>query len=232
MPKLEFIPYAQRVILRSQDDAKHRIKWEKQRDTEDRRAKREENRIELNNLLYKSTENKNINCTISHIDDTDDLDNESEYNNWKQRELMRLERDHIECTTQNTVEYSTVEISKDLVDKSERRKVRHKYLYMQKYYHKGSFFQDKNEPLYNRDFNLPTEEDKVDKTIFPKILQLRRGQLGKSGQSKHKTLRDEDTMSRTSLFYEAYKYNNISGKYKNNTIGNNTEFDRISLKRK
>jgi microfibrillar-associated protein 1 len=27
---------------------------------------------------------------------------------------------------------------------------------MQKYYHKGAFYQDSDDPIYNRDFNLPT----------------------------------------------------------------------------
>ena len=27
---------------------------------------------------------------------------------------------------------------------------------MQKYYHKGAFYQDSNDPIFKRDFNLPT----------------------------------------------------------------------------
>jgi microfibrillar-associated protein 1 len=48
---------------------------------------------------------------------------------------------------------------------------------MQKYYHKGAFYQQDDETaandLANRDFNLPTGEDKGDKSVMPSILQKR-----------------------------------------------------------
>ena len=44
---------------------------------------------------------------------------------------------------------------------------------MQKYYHKGAFYQDMEEQ--QRDFNLPTGEDKADKSVLPSVLQKRQG---------------------------------------------------------
>lgn len=54
---------------------------------------------------------------------------------------------------------------------------------MQKFYHKGGFFQDSDEELYKRDFNVAVPEDLLDKSNpnMPKILVKRRGMFGKKG---------------------------------------------------
>merc|ERR1719253_1710176 len=69
--------------------------------------------------------------------------------------------------------------------------------FMQKYYHRGTFFQDKaetgEEPLYLRDYHEPTAEEKFDKQLLPKVMQVRRGLFGKKGQTKHTHLTDVDT---------------------------------------
>merc|ERR1712061_854316 len=61
----------------------------------------------------------------------------------------------------------------------------------------GGFFQDKavtgDEPLYLRDYHEPLEEEKFDKNMLPKAMQLRRGQFGKKGQVKHTHLTEVDT---------------------------------------
>jgi microfibrillar-associated protein 1 len=68
---------------------------------------------------------------------------------------------------------------------------------LQKYYHKGAFFQDEaynnSEHIYNRDFNLPTWEDSIDRSNVPGIMEKRRGNLFKKGQSKYTHLTNEDT---------------------------------------
>merc|ERR1712190_675218 len=69
--------------------------------------------------------------------------------------------------------------------------------FLQKYYHRGTFFQDKavsgEEPLYLRDYHEPLEEEKFDKKMLPAAMQLRRGQFGKKGQVKHTHLTEVDT---------------------------------------
>merc|ERR1712194_259571 len=69
--------------------------------------------------------------------------------------------------------------------------------FLQKYYHRGGFFQDKaregEEPLYLRDYHEPTEEEEFDKKLLPAAMQLRRGQFGKKGQVKHTHLTEVDT---------------------------------------
>ena len=52
------------------------------------------------------------------------------------------------------------------------------YNFMQKYYHKGAFFQgsdsdnltDEQKALLNRDYNMPTGDDKMDKSVLPAVL--------------------------------------------------------------
>ena len=77
------------------------------------------------------------------------------------------------------------------------RNFKSKLNYLQKYYHKGAFFQDEannnSEHIYNRDYNLPTWEDKVDRSNLPGIMNKRRGNLFKKGQTKYTHLTNEDT---------------------------------------
>ena len=47
-----------------------------------------------------------------------------------------------------------------------------KYKFLQKYYHRGAFFMDKEEGVYRRDFSGSTLEDKFDMTVLPKVMQV------------------------------------------------------------
>ena len=51
--------------------------------------------------------------------------------------------------------------------------------FLQKYWHKGAFFQDAGDAgrdavggdaIFTRDFSAPTGDDKMDKTVLPKVL--------------------------------------------------------------
>lgn len=64
---------------------------------------------------------------------------------------------------------------------------------MQKYYHRGAFYQDNDDPVFQRDYNLPTPMEMQDKSMLPQILQKRIGNFGKKGQSKYTHLTAEDT---------------------------------------
>ena len=141
-------------------------------------------------------------------DDTDDQNDITEYNNWKERELKRIKRDieKYESYLKNQEEIkkrrlmSESEIKEDnlrLGADSTKNRFRSKISFLQKYYHKGVFFQDEAEDdpnhIYNRDFNLPTWEDTIDKTNLPKLLAKRRGNVWKKSQSKYTHLNDADT---------------------------------------
>ncbi|KAL8270860.1 hypothetical protein Esti_005231 [Eimeria stiedai] len=141
-------------------------------------------------------------------DDTDGLDAAQEYEDWKCRELARIKRDKEEREKRGKfleaverrrlmTEEERREDDKELDKMQPKREIRHKYHFMQKYYHRGAFFQDLarsgEEPIYLRDFNAPVGEDAVDKKNLPKVLQLRRGELAKGGRTKHTHLVDVDT---------------------------------------
>jgi hypothetical protein len=66
--------------------------------------------------------------------------------------------------------------------KEQPEKAKKKWKFMQKYWHKGAFFQehadDKRgtagpEQIYGRDFSEATGEDLFDKSILPKVMQVR-----------------------------------------------------------
>ena len=46
------------------------------------------------------------------------------------------------------------------------------YKFMQRFYHKGAFFQGDQDtnPLFARDYNMPVGEDKMDKSVLPAVL--------------------------------------------------------------
>uniref|UniRef100_A0A2C9VI48 Micro-fibrillar-associated protein 1 C-terminal domain-containing protein n=1 Tax=Manihot esculenta TaxID=3983 RepID=A0A2C9VI48_MANES len=74
-----------------------------------------------------------------------------------------------------------------------------KWRFMQKYYHKGSCFQDESDDraatagtdeIYKR-VSAPTGEDKMNKSILPKVMQVKH--FGRSGRTKWNHLVNEDT---------------------------------------
>ncbi|KAI1290101.1 Microfibrillar-associated protein 1 [Halotydeus destructor] len=66
-----------------------------------------------------------------------------------------------------------------------------KYRYMQKYFHRGAFYLDEEQDVFKRDFAEPTLEDHFDKTILPKVMQVKN--FGRSGRTKYTHLVDQDT---------------------------------------
>merc|ERR1711992_189197 len=66
-----------------------------------------------------------------------------------------------------------------------------KYKFMQKYYHRGAFFMHEEENVYKRDISGATLEDKFDKTVLPKVMQVKN--FGRSGRTKYTHLVDQDT---------------------------------------
>merc|ERR1712152_7935 len=66
-----------------------------------------------------------------------------------------------------------------------------KYKFMQKYYHRGAFYMDEEENVLKRDVSHATLEDKFDKTVLPKVMQVKN--FGRSGRTKYTHLVDQDT---------------------------------------
>lgn len=141
-------------------------------------------------------------------DDNDELDTTYEYEQWKLRELKRIkldkeereerEREQQEITRRrNLTEEERQEENRKLGTDETERPERQKYRFMQKYYHKGAFFQHRARGeaahIFNRDYNAPTADELWDKSALPAVLQKRRGDFGKKGNTKYTHLTAEDT---------------------------------------
>lgn len=137
--------------------------------------------------------------THSVVDDTDGLDPDAEFAAWRTRELARMERMR-QAERMRAAEVAEVarrrvmpeheRLADDLAYARETRaaKQRGHQGFMQKYYHKGAFFQDMD--ILQRDYTHSTI-DEVDKSQLPQVLQKRN--FGKRGQSKWTHLAGEDT---------------------------------------
>merc|ERR1711924_150772 len=125
-------------------------------------------------------------------------------------------------------------LAKEQAEKEGAVQEKRKWKYMQKYYHKGAFFQDTNkfgvseyDELFNRDFGGATLEDNFDKSAMPKVLQVKK--FGHMGRTKYTHLRDQDTTQEDSSWAKASSGMD-SYKQKMGGIGNN--LNRPAKKRK
>lgn len=134
---------------------------------------------------------------------------------WKVREIKRIMRDKDEKERREKdmkemerrralSDWERREEDKVLGNDESAKPVKQKILYMQKYYNKGIFYQERDEhgklpEIFMRDYNAPVEGD-FDKSTLPKILQKRRGDFGKKGQSKYTHLTNEDTTNFDPMF--------------------------------
>ena len=133
---------------------------------------------------------------------TDDENEENEYEAWKLRELKRLKRDREEKEASER-ERDELERRRNMTDEqrhAEKKSNPHvvtnkaskgKYKFMQKYYHRGAFYVDEEQDLLKRDVSAPTLEDRFDKTVLPKVMQVKN--FGRSGRTKYTHLVDQDT---------------------------------------
>jgi len=168
----------------------------------------------------KLREEADDNSDVELLDDDDEKDEAEEYEMWKIRELKRIKRDKEErLERQKEIEFvlkrrgmtdEEREADDRRLDKANpKREEAKSFGFMQKYYHRGGFFQDKtadgSEPLYLRDYHEPLEEEKYDKQLLPKAMQLRRGEFGKKGQVKHSHLTDADTTDMSAAWAQSSK---------------------------
>lgn len=144
------------------------------------------------------------------VDDTDSLDPEAEYAAWKLRELKRLKRDR-EAIEQREKEIEETERRRNLTQaereaedreyldqqKQESEEGRGKAGFLQRYHHKGAFFQDDEtaEILRKRDLMGAKFVDEVqNREALPQYMQVRdMTKLGKKGRTRYTDLKGEDT---------------------------------------
>ncbi|XP_066253414.1 microfibrillar-associated protein 1 [Euwallacea similis] len=155
-------------------------------------------------LIKNKKEDKDKDTNEPNLNDicTDDENDEVEYEAWKLRELKRVKRDREE---REALEKEKMEIEKlrNMTEEERRlalrlnpkvvvnKAIKGKYKFLQKYYHRGAFYLDKEEDIFKRDFAQATLEDHFDKTILPKVMQVKN--FGRSGRTKYTHLVDQDT---------------------------------------
>jgi microfibrillar-associated protein 1 len=145
---------------------------------------------------------------INAVDDTDGLDPEAEYAAWKLRELKRIRRERlaieeaeanlaeIERRRNLTAAEREAEDREFLEKQKEERGDRGDMQYMQKYFHKGAFYQEdlKDLGIDKRNVMGATFQDSTSREILPEYMQIRdMTKLGKKGRTRYKDMKSEDT---------------------------------------
>ncbi|CEJ80882.1 Putative Microfibril-associated protein [[Torrubiella] hemipterigena] len=147
----------------------------------------------------------------SDVDTTDGLDPEAEEAAWRVRELKRIRRARVEIEEREaelaeverrrnlTEEERKAEDEEYLAKQQEEKDSKGKMAFMQKYYHKGAFFQEEAEAagLLQRDIMGSRIADDVrNREALPEYLQRRdMTKLGRKGATKYRDMRTEDTGS-------------------------------------
>ncbi|KAF2180954.1 hypothetical protein K469DRAFT_714157 [Zopfia rhizophila CBS 207.26] len=145
---------------------------------------------------------------IDAIDDTDDVDPEAEFAAWKLRELKRIKRERaiieaqeaeraeIERRRNLTAAEREAEDREFLEKQKEERGDRGQMQYMQKYFHKGAFFQEdlKDLGVDRRNIMGARFEDSTNREVLPEYMQIRdMTKLGKKGRTRYRDMKSEDT---------------------------------------
>lgn len=169
---------------------------------------------------------------------TDDENDEVEYEAWKLRELKRIKRDREEREAMER-ERSELERIRNMTEEERRiefrnnpkvitnRSAKGKYKFLQKYYHRGAFYLDADEDVLKRDFSAATLEDHFDKTILPKVMQVKN--FGRSGRTKYTHLVDQDTTQFESPWVSETAQN--SKFYSNQAAGMKQHFEKPTVKK-
>ncbi len=131
----------------------------------------------------------------------DDVDETQEYELWKVRELSRMKREREErrIWVEQKAEVERRRLMDDdeiLAEDGDRGKgEKAKLKFLQRYYHKGAFYQDELKQQYgDEDFSAPTgaDADIADKSLLPAVMQVR-SKWALRGRTKYTHLTNEDT---------------------------------------
>jgi len=198
--------------------------------------KRQTIKMANSDIKRELEEEQSVQAAYDEIESEDEND-EEEYELWKLRELKRIKRDREE---RENLEKERLEVERvrNMTEEERRQDARlnpkqvtnkapkGKYKFLQKYYHRGAYFLDEEETVLKQDFAQPTLEDHFDKTILPKVMQVKN--FGRSGRTKYTHLLDQDTTQ-----YEAAWMQDTAQNLKFHTAkggGMKQHFDRPSNK--
>eukprot|EP00897_Mesotaenium_endlicherianum_P003419 jgi/Mesen1/3104/ME000184S02165 len=208
-----FVPKSERETVAE----KEKLEAEEEAMQEAVKRRLEERKVETKQIVVEKIreeevieKNREVDGDGEDVDTDDEINEADEYELWKSRELGRLRRDREEREAM-VKEKEEVERLRGMTEE-ERREYekknprqtsvapKKKWKFMQKYFHKGAFFQDSPDDrggtagdaeIYRRDFSAPTGDDKMDRTVLPKVMQVKH--FGRSGRTKWSHLVAEDT---------------------------------------
>ncbi|XP_069360148.1 microfibrillar-associated protein 1 [Maniola hyperantus] len=234
-----FVRASERMTVAERE---RKMKQQKKEESEARKEK-EEKRREALKLVEETIRSEQRNTQSEHkegnINDvcTDDENDELEYEAWKLREMKRIKRDKEEREAIEK-ELLAIERMRNMTEEERRveqrlnpkvvtnKSVKGKYKFLQKYYHRGAFYLDKEEEVFKQDFSGPTLDDHFDKTVLPKVMQVKK--FGRSGRTKYTHLVDQDTTE----FDSAWSNETSAARLANFRGGMKQVFDKPSAKRK
>ena len=218
MIKPLFVPKRERetVAERERVEAEMDAEWEGRARQREIRANESRQLAQIEVDRENQIEEAEANAEGSDVDTSDEADPEGDYEKWVLREMERM-RVYEEQREQYEKEQEELAMLRAMPEDEKEEwlrknrpelyapkaeKERKKMNFMQKYYHKGAFFQEApddpfgtagTDDIYKRDFSVATGEDKVDKSALPKAMQVRKDKFGKVGQTKWTHLSAEDT---------------------------------------
>uniref|UniRef100_A0A0E0CJE1 Micro-fibrillar-associated protein 1 C-terminal domain-containing protein n=1 Tax=Oryza meridionalis TaxID=40149 RepID=A0A0E0CJE1_9ORYZ len=187
-----FVPKSQRDTIRLKEEEQHRRRLEDElhrKRLEDRKAQTRRillQEIIKEELLAATTASE----AIDGVDTDDEVDQAEEHD----REAARIKRSREESGIDEN----------PVADRPKKMTIKKQMRFMQRYYHKGCFFQDDADgaaqtaagacEIYRRDFSGPTGLDKMDVSVLPKVMQVKH--FGRRGGRKWTHLVNEDTTYR------------------------------------
>ncbi|OZJ02460.1 hypothetical protein BZG36_04109 [Bifiguratus adelaidae] len=199
-----FISKSQRDTVKTRE----KLEAEEAAKEEARKKQLEERRLQSHNMVAEQIKRELEAPTRDadgsgppEVDDTDDVDPAQEYEEWKIRELMRIKRDKEEKAErerelEELERYRAlpehIRLKEDLKRAEEsRKKEKGQQAFMQRYYHKGAFYLDKDDEIFKRDYTAATPDEIRNRELLPKVMQVKN--FGKHGQTKYTHLVDQDT---------------------------------------
>ncbi|XP_059460250.1 uncharacterized protein LOC132189637 [Corylus avellana] len=242
MVKPVFVPKSERDTIAERE----RLEAEERAVEESKKKRLEERKVETKQIVVEEIrkdeeiqKNLEMEANIADVDTDDEINEAEEYEAWKVREVARIKRDR-EDREAMVKEKEEIEKVRNMTEEERREWERknpkaaplpkQKWRFMQKYYHKGAFFQADSDDhaatagtdgIFTRDFSAPTGEDKMDKTILPKVMQVKH--FGRSGRTKWTHLVNEDTTD----WNNPWTYNDpLRAKYNAKMAGMNADISK------
>ncbi|KAF8118271.1 hypothetical protein N665_0005s0039 [Sinapis alba] len=212
MMKPVFVPKPERDTIAERE----RMEAEEEALEELAKKKLEMRKIETKQIVVEEIRKdkerrKNVLLEEANLGDveTDDETNEAEeYETWNARELGRIKKDK-DAREAMSKEKEEVYKLRNMTEQERKdwerdnpkpsslssAKPKKKWKFMQRYYHKGAYFQeqgsDETDGILQRDYSAPTGVDRLDKSVLREVMQVKH--FGRSGGTKWTHLVKEDT---------------------------------------